>query len=237
VKRVLRIGSAVALGILVSVTARAQGTEWEATLYMLGASMSGETGVGAATAEVSLGFDEILENLEFGAMGRVRAARGPWAAGLDVIYMGLGASSDQPPADVDVDQTAIEASGGYRLGDHLEAIAGVRYVDLAADLRFHGPLGLQRAPDQDWWDPLVGVNLRAPLGRTWSLRGRADIGGFGVGSELTWQLEALADWKVSERVSLQLGYRYIDMDYEDDDSGFVYDMVNQGPQAGVTFHF
>jgi hypothetical protein len=45
----------------------------------------------------------------------------------------------------------------------------------------------------------------------------------------------LFEWHMSERASLQLGYRAIDIDYEKD--GFVYDVLTQGPQAGVTFRF
>jgi hypothetical protein len=222
---------------VIASAVRAQGWQWEATLYVLGAAMEGTTGVGGQTADVDLSFGDILEDLEFGAMGRARAARGAWSIGLDAIYMGLGGSSEQPPAAIDVDQTAIELSGGYRIGELLEPVAGVRYLDMGVEIVFQGPAGLQREPGVDWWDPFVGVNVRAPLGQAWSFRGRADIGGFGLGSELAWQLESLFDWRLSERTSIQAGYRAIDIDYEDDDRGFTYDILTQGPQAGVTFRF
>ncbi len=236
--------AALALGVAIGGPAAAQSSspdggewKWDVMVYMLGASMDGTTGVSPLTADVDVGFDEILDNLEFGAMGRVRAARDPWSIGLDVIYMGLGASSDQPPSEVDLDQTAIELSGGFRYNEHFESVVGVRYTDLSVDIRFQGPAGLQSSPSIDWWDPFVGANIRAPLGEKWSFRGRADVGGFGVGSELAWQVEALFDWTLSERTSFQIGYRWIDIDYEDDDNGFVYDILTQGPQAGVTWRF
>ncbi|HSD73437.1 MAG TPA: hypothetical protein VLB75_01630 [Steroidobacteraceae bacterium] len=237
-------GVTLAAGLTVGHAAMAQDAapdagdwKWDVTLYMLGASMDGTTGVEPLTADIDVGFDDILDNLEFGAMGRVRAARDPWSIGLDVIYMGLGASSDRPPSDIDVDQTAIELSVGFRYNDYFESIVGVRYNDLSVDVRFQGPLGLQSSPSIDWWDPFLGANVRAPLGEKWSFCGRADIGGFGVGSELAWQIEALFDWRLSARTSFQIGYRWIDIDYEDDDSGFIYDILTQGPQAGVTWRF
>src|SRR5262245_12022383 len=165
------------------------GWKWEATAYMLGASMDGTTGVGPLAVDVDIGFDEILDNLEFGAMGRVRAMHDPWSINLDVIYMGLGVSGAPPefllPFDVDVDQTAIELAAGFSYNDYFESIVGARYVDLSVDISTFGPLAAQASGSEDWVDPFIGVNIRAPLGEKWSFRGRADIGGFGVGSDLT----------------------------------------------------
>jgi hypothetical protein len=232
-------GLSVSQAALSQDAAGADDWKWEATVYMLGASMDGTTGVGPLVADVDVAFDEILDNLEFGAMGRIRAMRDPWSINLDVIYMGLGVSGGPPefavPFDVDVDQTAIDLSAGFNYNEHFESIAGVRYIDLSVAISSFGPIGVQASGSEDWWDPFVGFNVRAPLGAKWSFRGRADIGGFGVGSDLTWQLEALFEWQMSERSSLVLGYRAIDIDYDKD--GFVYDVLTQGPQAGVAFRF
>src|SRR5262245_53661174 len=98
-------------------SADAAGWKWETTLYMLGASMDGLTGVERLFADVGAGLDEILDNLEFGAMGLVRAVHDPGSINLDVIYMGLGVSGSPPdfivPFDIDVDQTAIELAVGF----------------------------------------------------------------------------------------------------------------------------
>jgi hypothetical protein len=228
-------------GLTVGQTAPAQeaepdagGWRWEAMVYMLGASMDGQTGVRPLISDVDVGFDDILKDLEFGSMARVRAAHDPWSITLDVIYMGLGATGERPPSDIDVDQTAIELSAGFKYNEYFESIVGARYIDLSVDVRFKTS-GVELSPGVDWWDPFVGANFRIPLGEKWSLRGRADIGGFGVGSDLAWQLEALFDWRLSQRTSFQIGYRWIDIDYEDD--GFVYDILTQGPQAGVSVRF
>ena len=67
-----------------------------------------------------------LLNLEFGFMGRARATRGAWSFGTDIIYMGLGGSSDQPNADVDVDQWAVELNVGYQLAPIFMSLVGAR---------------------------------------------------------------------------------------------------------------
>lgn len=210
---------------------------WDATLYMLGASMDGTTGVAPLVANVDVGFDDILDNLEFGAMGRMRAARGHWAFALDLIYMGLGASTDQPPADIDVDETAAELSVGFIYSERFESLVGVRYMLISTDIAFQGPLGVQRSGDVDWWDPFIGGRTTLPLGENWKFKLRADVGGFGVGSDLAWQVETLFTRDFSPRASFEIGYRWIDVDYEDDDTGFIFDVMTQGPQAGVTLRF
>ena len=60
-----------------------------------------------------------------------------------------------------------------------------------------------------------------------------DIGGFGVSSDLTWQLTAAAGYACTERCSMLLGYRYLDYDYESDD--FSFDAVESGLVLGVQF--
>lgn len=89
--------------------------KWEISAYMLGAGMDGKTGVEPFIADVDESASDIFSNLEFGFMGRARATRGAWSFGTDIIYMGLGGSSDQPNADVDVDQWAVELNAGYQL--------------------------------------------------------------------------------------------------------------------------
>ena len=132
----------VAVLMLIPVAVRAQDIaieverdEWtvELSIYMLGAGMTGETGVGGNVADVDLSFGDVLENLELGGMGSVRIERDRWAFTTDVIYMGLGASKG--PFSADVDQWMVEPSVSFRVSDRLETIVGVRYVNLATEIR------------------------------------------------------------------------------------------------------
>jgi hypothetical protein len=68
---------------------------------------------------------------------------------------------------------------------------------------------------------------------------RGDGGGFGVGSDLTWQAFPYFGWQFAKWGSLQAGYRWLYMDYETGSGTrqFKYDMLNQGPQLGFTLHF
>ena len=70
-----------------------------------------------------------------------------------------------------------------------------------------------------------------------AFRVRGDIGGFdiGSGSDLTWNVLGGFGYSLSERTTLWLGYRILDVDY-DDGSGsdlFEYDIDMSGPIAGL----
>ncbi len=77
------------------------------------------------------------------------------------------------------------------------------------------------------------------MAKSLSLEVRGDLGGFGLGSNFTWQIEPLLNWHFSQLGSLQGGYRWLSTDYETGSGNtlFRYDMLKQGFQLGVTFHF
>jgi hypothetical protein len=215
----------------------ADNDQWtfDLTLYGLAAAMSGDVAVRGVPADVDVGFDQIWDNLEFGAMGKLRVGHGRWALTADVIYMGLGASKDG--VSVDMDQWVAEPTLSYQVTKNFEALAGVRYNNLALDI--NGPLGLDPSGTEDWWDPIVGANLVLPFAERFSVNLRADIGGFGVGSDLTWQAFPFLGWQLSESISLQAGYRVVYVDYESGSGAdrFKYDIYTHGPQVGFSFRF
>ena len=67
---------------------------------------------------------------------------------------------------------------------------------------------------------------------------RAEIGGFGIGSDLAWQLQAMAGYRFSKLFDLTAGYRVISLDYQSGEglSTFVYDMVTFGPMIRLGFN-
>jgi hypothetical protein len=212
---------------------------FDVTLYLLAAGMSGDVTVRGVPADVDVGFDKIWDNLEFGAMGKVRVGYDRWALTTDVVYMGLGASKNG--VSVDLDQWVVEPTLSYAFCKEFELMAGTRYNNLSGEIRGPGILPTPRIPTgtQDWWDPIVGTNLRLPLGRNFSFNVRGDVGGFGVGSDFTWQAFPWFGWQFAKWGSLQAGYRWVYSDYETGSGTgkFKYDILTQGPQLGLTFHF
>ena len=88
---------------------------------------------------------------------------------------------------------------------------------------------------EDWVDPFLGFRGQWNLTEQLYLAGRADIGGFGVGSELTWQASAALGWKINSSWSAEAGYRYLAPDFED--GSFTYEVASNGffVSLGYTF--
>lgn len=224
---------------LVFIAPPARGDDWKYDLYIygLGSSMTGTAGIGPVEGAVDVSFSDLLENLELAFMGAFRAKKDKWAVMTDVIFAGLGAGGER--ANIDVDQLILEVDFAYQLTDTLEVFFGARYFDLDLDVALLGPLGLAAGGGEDWIDPLVGLRVQAPAGEKWIVVGRLDVGGFGVGSEFTWNTALHFGRRLGEKSTLTLGYRYLDVDYDDGEGldRFKYDVVTSGPQIGIVFHF
>ena len=106
-----------------------------------------------------------------------------------------------------------------------------------------GGRAIARAGDVDWVDPLIGLRVRHQLGPGQELMLRADVGGFGVGSEFSWNATAAYSWDVGMRdgviYSGVLGYRALSVDYEQGSgvTRYEYDVLQHGPIVGLTAKF
>lgn len=89
--------------------------------------------------------------------------------------------------------------------------------------------------DKSWTDPIIGARAQWNIDDKWFLAGKGDVGGFGVGSDFAWNLQATVGYQFTETISAELGYRYYQTDYSD--SGFVYDMAQSGLYTGLNFTF
>lgn len=87
----------------------------------------------------------------------------------------------------------------------------------------------------DWIDPYLGLRARYHFTDHLYAVAKADVGGFGVGSDFTWQGEAALGWQLTARVSAEVGYRALGIDYEQD--GLTYDTLTHGAQItlGISF--
>ena len=93
---------------------------------------------------------------------------------------------------------------------------------------------------KDWVDPIVGVMFETPIGAgNWSFTGSAQLGGFGVGSDLMTILTGSFSYRFNNWSSIDIGYRYLDFDYKDGDGAdrFKFDMSEHGPAIGWRIDF
>jgi opacity protein-like surface antigen len=146
----------------------------------------------------------------------------------------------------------VELGAFYRLLESsddrsfsLDVLGGGRYVYLKGELDINGagPIGVDIEVEQskDWVDAIVGGRVQMDLTEKLAFSLRGDVGGFGVGasSDLAWNLIAGLGYELSERTTLWLAYRHLDIDY-DDGSGsnqFEYDVEMTGPMLGIAIEF
>jgi len=89
--------------------------------------------------------------------------------------------------------------------------------------------------DDYWFDPYVGLSGRYNFNKTYYTAVRGQIGGFGVGADLMWQVETCVGINLTHCIFTEIGYRALGINYEN--NNFKFDSVMHGPQitTGITF--
>jgi hypothetical protein len=240
----IRFGLIAALMIALTATARADEWHTSGTLYAQFANMDGRIEVRGRQADVNVSSSELLDHLDMAGMMAVRSEKERYALTLNAVFTGLSAEGTSPRgafADVDVTQDLVELAWSWRLDERYELYVGGRYQSLSADLSIRLPNGASdaAAKSKKLFDPVLGARAAWPLGQAFTLIARADVGGFGVGSDLTWSALAAVDWSLSENFGLVFGYRALDTDYSDGsgDDRFKFDMLVAGPLLGLRYNF
>jgi hypothetical protein len=89
--------------------------------------------------------------------------------------------------------------------------------------------------DDFWFDPYVGLRTRYNFSKAFYTAVRGEIGGFGVGADLMWEVEGVIGINMTRSIFTEIGYRALSSDFED--NNFRFDTVMHGPQitTGITF--
>ena len=120
---------------------------------------------------------------------------------------------------------------------HADLAGGARIWHVNETLEFQsGALqGFTRSGNKTWTDPVLGMDLRYDLSRRWSLVTQGMVGGFGVASDLAWEVFGGVNYHITDWWSATVGYRYLREDY--DRQGFQLHLDAQGFLVGLGFHF
>jgi hypothetical protein len=172
-----------------------------------------------------------------------------WTLGSDFVYMKL--SQDVEPStlinsgEIELEQMIWELSGLYHVLPFLETGIGVRLnnISMAANISRNavggGTTELVNAENSEFWvDPVFIARFSETINDTWQFQFRGDFGGFGIGSDFTWQLQGSVGYRFSKLFQTTIGYRIIGMDY-DKGSGadrFRYNMDTSGPMIKFGFN-
>jgi len=231
------------------VTASSSGAwQYEVTPYLWAAGLDGNIRINnrpSAGLGVEQSFSDILKILDFGLMGAFEARKDRWALLLDGVYFRVAdeGSISGPLGFVSltgkgkITQQLYSIAGAYRVSegsDTVDVIGGLRYnsvkwdVDISTSVPATTPNFKQT---KSWVDPYIGARVQHSLDKRWTLMGYADIGGFGAGSDLSWQTIVGANYAFKPDMIGKFGYRYVSNDYDKND--FTYDIASAGVYLGL----
>lgn len=224
--------------------------------YLWGAGLNGDIGLfGREPVHVDMSFGDIFRNLKFGGMVVAELSNGTWGIFGDLIYVKIRDDESitrtirgfPMTLDAKVETSSFTGTlmGEYRAYSSdtfsLDAMAGVRIwsVDnrIDASLTAGGPplAAFSGSDGSAWIDPMVGGKLRFDTGTPVYLTAWGMIGGFGAGSDISWDVLGGVGYQWNDWLSTVAGYRALGVDYQND--GFVYDVVQQGPFLGAVMRF
>jgi hypothetical protein len=145
--------------------------------------------------------------------------------------------------------TAFDLMGSARywnqdvdLSLRLTGTLTVDFSELGLQFQRSRRIATARSGDLEWVDPVVGARIRHQIAPGRELMLLGDVGGFGVGSEFSWQAVATYGFDLKcfgTPLHTVIGYRALAVDYSE--SGRFgkneLDVVQHGPLLGVTFNW
>jgi hypothetical protein len=246
--------SSALLGLLIYPTTLLAGQDWQFRLspYLWFAGLKGDVATvpGSPSVPIDISPSEALEDTETGVMLMLDAKRGRHGLFADFIYTDVRSDEELIPSPIDLTLRSISKTTLFTLAYQYELfnqdqtvvdlLAGARYWHIDSELRFGGGLGFlagqEISNDESWLDPVFGIKGRMPLGNSqFYVEGGAGLGGFGVGSDLFYEVNANLGYQWNTAIGTTIGYRLFDVDYEED--GYLYDVRQQGWQLGLTWAF
>jgi hypothetical protein len=243
----------LAAGALMPHGASAQetGAKWRITIapYAWLTSLDGDIKIGGLKGKLDLNFSDVLENLSLAGMLLVDVQKGRWIVSANFVGARLEADAANT-IKVTNDVINLGTAIAYQLVDHelrrsasgqplslrLAPLAGARVTYLRAELDVDP--GPTVDDSESWVDPLIGLRGDLELTERLALFAEADVGGFGIGSDLAWNAQLFLTYRTAVfgvATDLALGYRALRQDYDHND--FAYDVTTSGPIIGAAFHF
>ena len=235
--------------------------EFRAAPYIWIPAMTGDVTVNGTETDIDTSVSDVFttSDFAFALQGQFEAwHRSGWGAFVNGQWAVLKDNDNLngTPLEFDLKMNSgiFEAGGFYSFGERpfgaesdsatwtLEPLFGARLTVIKVTFDFDN-----FSDDDDtetFVDPFLGARARFRFGPenrwNWTLRG--DIGGFGVGSDFTWNAIGLLgyDFHIGSMPStVTFGGRALSQDYEDGSgsSEFRWDVIQYGPLAALEIKF
>ena len=237
-----------------------KGWHFEVTPYLWFAGIEGDIAAGPYEANINVPFNKIFKDLKFGVMGTEEIRKGRIVFLSDQIYLKVG-SEKAVPVEGFPEGTTVNGRNNTFFWDNeigyrgvatdrfnLDALVGLQYWYINAGLNANPPLA-EIAPGSNlnmysatngngiyrstgFVNPVLGMRAQVKIYKALQGFAKADIGGYGLGSDLTGQVLAGIGLPV-KKFGLDLGYRRL---YVNQTHGIVSTQITlQGLFLGVTF--
>lgn len=244
---------------------RAPGREWGFFIAPYGwlAGTAGTVVTNGEEVDVDASFSDLAERTRGGFQIYFEARHRKWFLGFDGTWATLGGEIEGQllTTDIEVEQRIYDIRGGYEaywkfLGEPpsdpdvdwrrraiVDVYVGGRYFRTAPQITITRTLGdpIELSGSNSRVDPFIGLRAGWDMSYRWGMGFKGDIGGFGVGdaAELSWQAAVEIGYRVSRRVVILGGYRWLDFDTTtgegEDRNG--QSLLQQGPIIGAGIAF
>jgi len=192
--------------------------------YLWFSGLDGQLAVGRIETDVSADFSDIFSNLNMAFMlyGEVRYKKIGFA--VDFLTLSMSMEGVRPiiggAVEVDQDMKYLETSLLYSLIHNekwsAEVHAGIRSWWLDTQLEAERIISDETRKVESnisWVDPIIGAKAIFLPHEKWPINAKVDFGGFGAGSEFTWQFLVGGGYKFAKSWTALLQYRYLGVDY------------------------
>jgi hypothetical protein len=224
----------------------------EVAPYLWAAALDGNATVGGIQSDVDVPVQDTLKDLSFGAMLAVDFEKCRFGIGVNGLFARVSPDSDVGNIEIDVtsDSGQLAVLPYYRVlewpygvsssGQPLRLVvapeAGFRLTYMRTELEVRG--GRTADQSESWVDPLIGSRIGLELTDRWAIIGEGNFGGFSVGSDFTWNVQAYVGYETSlfgRPTTLLFGYRALYQDYHH--RNFEWDVTMHGPVLGTAVRF
>ncbi len=215
--------------------------------YLYATGISGTIGAQGRTIEIDESFGDVLSNLDLGLMGTFEARKGKLIFVSDLIWTKMSVERDTPgdlysDAKLGVNLFIFDPEVGYRVAESragsFDVLAGVRIWSVENNLNLRTGIlpGFDVSQRKTFAAPVIGVHGLLNLSPKFYISSKFDVGGFGIGPDVTTQFYGGGGFRVKPNIALIAGYRYMMVDY-DDSEGFLFDTNMNGFIFGAKFSF
>lgn len=211
------------------------------SMYLWGSALNGTERIGGLPpVDVDLSFGDVLDALDFAAVGLINVQGDRFGFMGELNYAKLSGQGTGPgglvTGFVDVKSSFALAAVTYRVAEEdwgsIDLIGGAKYFKVSTGMTLSPPARTGSFSDS-WVDATIGAKGNFVLAPDWTFSTWAMVGA--GGSDLSWDVLGTIDYHFSPRWSVSAGFRATSVDYT---SGqFDYDMVQSGPLIAVTARF